>query len=91
MIRDKFFPSGIEISEILIKEQKQLRQEQKMRKIFGEDDAFAAKNKIDDGAEPIKSRNDDLIKKMIALQIIERNMAQNNNVANKTADGQKKN
>ena len=80
----------IELSEILIKEQRQLKKQQKLTKIFGDDSTFVEKNKTknEDAAkkEEQPSIIDEALRKQIALQIIKQNIAHNsatdqNNVA----------
>lgn len=78
----------ISISEILIKEQKQLKKQQKLANIFGEDSTFVEKEKIKNNTfvkkeEPAApSIIDEEIKKGIALQIIRQNFANNNPAKN---------
>lgn len=71
----------VEFSETLIKEQKDLRKQQKLVKIFGEDSSFVEKEKIKHENEVQKTETkpsfDDPIHKAIALQIIKQNFAQN--------------
>ncbi len=83
----------IEMSEILIKEQKQLKKQQKLANIFGEDSAFVEKEKIKNNTlvkkEEIKpSAIDEELRKGIALQIIRQNFAHNNSAPsnNQTAN-----
>lgn len=85
----------IEFSEILIKEQRQLKKQQKLAKIFGDDSTFIEKNKTknEDGAkkEERPSIIDEALKKQIALQIIKQNITHNSATGpNKTAAAQQK-
>ncbi len=72
----------IEMSNILIKEQKKLRREQKMQRVFGSN---IEKNEKDDenSITEVKLKNidnevmDESLKKAIALQVIQQNMLRN--------------
>lgn len=74
----------IELSEILIKEQRQLKKQQKLANIFGEDSTFVEKEKIKNNTlvkkEEVKKPSliDEELRKGIALQIIRQNFAHNN-------------
>jgi len=71
----------IEFSEVLIKEQKNLRKQQKLLKIFGEDSSFVEKEKIKQENKIEKTQKkplvDDPIQKAIALQVIKQNFDKN--------------
>ncbi len=71
----------IELSEILIKEQKQLKKQQKLAKIFGEDSA-APKKDVDIQKAENAPTLDDTLQKAIALQVIKQNIAQNGGASN---------
>ena len=71
----------IEFSEALIKEQKKLRRQQKLEKIFGDDPVFINKNKGKNKDTAKKEEQpsiiDENLRKQIALQIIRQNIANN--------------
>lgn len=82
----------IELSEILIKEQRQLKKQQKLAIIFGEDSSFVEQEKIKKGEAIEKEEKlpilDDPLRKAIALQIIKQNFAHNNPVTPNNAASQ---
>jgi len=71
----------VEFSKIIIKEQKQLKKQQKLAKIFGEDSSFVKEEKVKSGTYVEKAEKapelDDQIKKAIALQVIKQNVSNN--------------
>ncbi len=71
----------INISQTLIKEQKELRKQQKLSQIFAEDVSVIEKEKNKTQNDNKISSQEDMIKKSIALQIIERNLSQNKNTS----------
>jgi hypothetical protein len=67
----------IEFSEVLIKEQRQLKKQQKLAKIFGDDSSFTEKEKVTVKKEEKPAILDEALRKAIALQIIQQNITHN--------------
>lgn len=80
----------VEISETLIKEQKELRRQQKLKKIYSGEATELEKQKIKEendvqtalDARKKRLAQEDPLKKAIALQVVQQNMRQNNPNAN---------
>lgn len=84
-INDKRTDDDIELSQIIIREQRELRKKQKLNKIFADDSSIVEKEKIkeeniakeENGARKKRLAEEDPLKKSIALQIVQQNLRQN--------------
>ncbi len=84
-INDTKTDDDVELSEIIIGEQKEIRKQQKLAKIFGDDSSIVEKQKIkeenaakeENEARKKKLAQEDPLKKSIALQIVQQNLKQN--------------
>jgi len=84
-INDGRTQDDIELSEIIIREQKEIRKQRKIAKVFSEDASIIAAEKIKEEsvissqneARKKKLQEEDPLKKSIALQIVQQNLKQN--------------